>query len=68
MKIAVTVTGYIDVPDDWDDGQCLALDVAEYRYNEQLTEEDALSELARKMAAYPDDVEVRADWPKKKER
>ena len=64
MKIAVTVKGYIDVPDDWDDGQFSALDVAEYRYNEQLSEEDALHELAQKMAAYPDDVEVRAEWPK----
>lgn len=44
MKIAVTVTGYIDVPDDWDDGQYSALDVAEYRYNEQLTVDDALNE------------------------
>ena len=48
MKISVTVTGYIDVSDDWDDGQYSALDVADYRYNDQLTAEDALQELAKK--------------------
>ena len=63
MKISVTVTGYIDVSDDWDDGQYSALDVADYRYNDQLTAEDALQELAKKMAVYPDDVEVRVRLP-----
>lgn len=64
MKIAVTVKGYIDVPDYWDkEPYITALEIAEFRYNEQLTEEDALNELARKMAAYPDDIEVSAEWP-----
>lgn len=58
MKISVTVTGYIDVPDDWDDGQYSALDIANYRYSNQLTVEDALQEIAQKMASHPDDVEV----------
>lgn len=63
MKIDVTIKGYIDVPNDWDDGQYLALDLVEFRYNDQLTIQDALNELARKMSKYPDSVEVRAEWP-----
>ena len=55
MKVGVTVKGFIDVPDDWAED---APDVADYRYNEQLTVSDALNEIARKMALYPDDVEV----------
>lgn len=58
MKISVTVKGVIDVPDDWGKE---APDVADYRYNEQLTVSDALNEIARKMAVYPDEVEVITD-------
>ena len=46
MKIKVTITGTIDVPDSWADGNCGELRTAEYRYNDQLTAEDALGELA----------------------
>ena len=41
MKIKVTITGTIDVPDSWADGNCGELRTAEYRYNDQLTVEDA---------------------------
>ena len=36
-----------------------ALEVADYRYNEQLTLEDTLDELVEKLKKYPEDVEVR---------
>ena len=55
MKIGITVKGFMDVPDDWGEE---APDVADYRYNEQLTVSDALNEIARKMSLYPDDMEV----------
>ena len=55
MKIGIIVKGFIDVPDDWGEE---APDVADYRYNEQLTVSDALNEIARKMFLYPDDMEV----------
>lgn len=58
MKIKVTITGTIDVPDSWADGNCGELRTAEYRYNDQLTAEDALGELAEKLAKHPDDLTV----------
>lgn len=58
MKIAVTITGYIDVPDEWEDTEYGAIDVADYRYNDQLTVEDAIDELARKLKAYPEDFDA----------
>lgn len=68
MKIAVTIAGCIDVPDDWDDSlQHSALDVADYRYNDQLTVEDALNELMEKMTKYSDDVNIIVAMPKKTE-
>lgn len=60
MKIKVTITGTIDVPDSLADGNCGELRTAEYRYNDQLTAEDALSELAEKLAKHPDDLDVTA--------
>ena len=60
MKIKVTITGTIDVPDSWADGNCGELRTAEYRYNDQLTAEDALGELAEKLAKHPDDLDVTA--------
>ncbi len=56
MKIKVKITGTIDVPDMWGEN---ALEVADYRYNEQLTLEDTLDELVEKLKKYPEDVEVR---------
>lgn len=35
-----------------------AQDVADYRYNDQLTLEDALDELIEKLKVHPEDVEV----------
>lgn len=60
MKIKVTITGTIDVPDSWADGNCGELRATEYRYNDQLTVEDALGELAEKLAKHPDDLDVTA--------
>ena len=54
MKIKVTITGTIDVPDSWADGNCGELRTAEYRYNDQLTAEDALGELAEKLQGWQD--------------
>ena len=44
MKINVTIQGAIDVPDEWEDPEngTTAVDVADYRYNEQLTENEAI--------------------------
>lgn len=58
MKIKVRITGTIDVPDSWGKN---ASDVADYRYNEQLTLEDTLDELMEKLKKYPEDVEVWGD-------
>lgn len=61
-KVAVIINGYIDIPAErWEDpeyGENFPLEVAEFRYNDQLTEEDAIMELARKLLAYPEDFEV----------
>ena len=32
--------------------------MADYRYNEQLTENEAIDELAQKLKAHPDELEV----------
>ncbi len=60
MKINVTIQGAIDVPDEWEDPEngTTAVDVADYRYNEQLTENEAIDELAQKLKAHPDELEV----------
>lgn len=56
MILSVTITGVIDVPDEWGED---AQKVADYRYNDQLTLEDTLSELIKKIKVHPEDVEVR---------
>lgn len=58
MILSVKITGIIDVPDEWGED---AQDVADYRYNEQLTLEDTLNELMEKLKKYPEDVEVWGD-------
>lgn len=63
MKVRVTIEGCIDIPDEWHDpskhpSEPDAEMVADYRYNDQLTVEDALRELAEKLKAYPDDLKV----------
>lgn len=61
-KVSVIITGCIDIPDElWADpeaGEDFPLEVAEFRYNEQLTEEDAIQELAKELMAYPEHLEV----------
>lgn len=63
MKVRVTIEGCIDIPDEWQDpkkhpGEPYAEMVADFRYNDQLTVEDAIDELAEKLKAYPDDLKV----------
>ena len=62
MKVAVTIRGCIDIPDEiWQpkkDGDPSPVEVADFRYNDQLTENDAIDELASKLKQYPDDLEV----------
>lgn len=62
MKVAVIIRGCIDIPDEiWQpkkDGDPSPVDVADFRYNEQLTENDAIDELASKLKQYPNDLEV----------
>ena len=62
MKVAVIIRGCIDIPDEiWQpkkDGDPSPVDVADFRYNEQLTENDAIDELAEKLKKYPDDLNV----------
>lgn len=61
MKVAVTIHGCIDIPDEiWGgkDGDPSSVDVANFRYNDQLTENDTIDELASKLKQYPDDLEV----------
>ncbi len=59
MLLSITITGLIDVPDDWDgDADFSAIDVADYRYNNQLTVENTLRELTEKLAIHPSHVEV----------
>lgn len=56
MKVAVTIHGCIDIPDEiWKDDP---VGVANFRYNDQLTENDTIDELASKLKQYPDDLEV----------
>lgn len=56
MILSVTITGVIDVPNEWGED---AQEVADYRYNDQLTLEDTLDELIEKIKFHPEDVEVR---------
>lgn len=65
MKVAVKITGFIEVPDTWaskgDD--CFLLDVAGYHYNDKLEAEDAIDDLANKLKEYSHDFEAEFEWP-----
>lgn len=66
MKVAVTITGFIDIPDTWSDprqGEDFPLDVADYHYNEKLNPDDAIDDLANRIKAYPEDFEADFSWP-----
>ena len=56
MILSVTITVVIDVPSEWGED---AQELANYRYNDQLTLEDTLGELIEKIKVHPEDVEVR---------
>ena len=59
MKVAVEIRGYIDLPAVWDDvPNVSAIEIADYHYNDSLTVEDALDDLARRLKMNPDDFEV----------
>ena len=62
MKVAVIIRGCIDIPDEiWKpkkDGDPSSVEVADFRYNDQLSENDTIDELAEKLKQYPDDLEV----------
>ena len=71
-KVSVTIKGCIDIPAElWDDpeaGEDFPLEVAEFRYNEQLTEKDAIQELAEMLMEHPEDLEVRIERIDKEEK
>lgn len=60
--MAVIIRGCIDIPDGiWlanKDGDPSEVAVSNFRYNDQLTENDTIDELAEKLKQYPDDLEV----------
>ena len=64
MKVAVTIKGFIDIPDSWSDPEMMKnnpyfpLDVADYHYNDKLDAEDAIEDLTDQLKAYKDDFEV----------
>lgn len=61
MKVAVTIKGFIDIPDTWSDpkeSEDFPLDVADYHYNDKLDAEDAIDDMADRLKAYKDDFEV----------
>lgn len=60
LGIEVRVKGFIDVPDEWDDPKNpqRILDVADYRYTEQLTAKNVVLELMTKMSKHADDIEA----------
>ena len=69
MKVAVTITGFIDIPDCWVDPTMMKhnpyfpLEVADYHYNEKLDEDAAIDSLCRLLKAYPDDFGAKFDFP-----
>lgn len=59
MKVAVEIHGYIDLPVVWDDLPNVSpIEIADYHYNDCLTVEDAVEDLARRLKMNPDDFEV----------
>lgn len=56
IGIEIRIKGIIDVPDEWDNPKKPeeVLEIADYRYTEQLRVEDVISELIRKMSRYPE--------------
>lgn len=66
MKVAVTIKGFIDIPDTWSvprEDQNFPLDVADYHFNEKLNADDAIDALASGLKEYQDDFEVDFSWP-----
>ena len=66
MRVKVQIEGFVDIPDRW--GRTAegfdpmkAWEVADYRYNDQLDEEDTLIELANKLIRYREELVVQID-------
>ena len=59
MRAKATVTGYIDIPDVFSgSGPEEAEAQTEFWFNEHLSVEDAINDVAMRLKAYPDDLEV----------
>ena len=61
MKVAVTIHGFIDIPDVWlgtKDDAIHPLEVADFHYNDKLDVEDAINSLSTGLKKYPDDFAV----------
>lgn len=57
MKVKITLTGHIDVPEVFtttDD----VVEQTEFWFNEHLSCEDAIDDIAKRLKSYPDDMEV----------
>lgn len=62
MRAKVTVIGYIDIPVAFSgDGAEKAEDRTEFWFNEHLSEEDAISDVAAMLMAYPEDLEIHVE-------
>lgn len=58
-RAKVTVTGYIDIPDTFsDDGPEKAEEQTEFWFNEHLSAEDAINDVAARLKSYPEDLEI----------
>ena len=60
IGIEIHIKGIIDVPDEWDNPKnpLEVLEIADYRYSEQLAVPDVIAELAHKLSRYEEDAEV----------
>lgn len=69
MRVRVEITGVIDIPDMWitppglereEEKRRWTEDNVEFWFNEHLSEEDAIEDIARRLKKYPDEFFVRA--------
>lgn len=68
MRAKVIVTGYIDIPDTFShDGPENAEEQTEFWFNEHLSAEDAIGDVAMRLSAYPDDLEISVEVERRRE-